>query len=138
MNVLLGELNDLKQFDQLQSLAREARDRGLKAALSLRQAELSAARSDFAAASDAGWKVYESKELPIDRIEWLCRVLASAREHERLIQVVEDRLRSSGKVEPQLLDWVALAYEAVGRSEAARRAATNPRDIHSPVKNQSE
>ena len=134
MNVLLGELNDLKQFDQLQSLAREARDRGLKAALFLRQAELSAARSDFAAASDAGWKVYESKELPINRIEWLCGVLASAREHERLIQVVEDRLLSSGKVEPRLLDWVALAYEAVGRSEAARRAATNPRDIHSPVK----
>lgn len=129
--IILNEVVDGRQVELAGILADEAKDASLKTSLTLRQAELYAARSNFDAAADLGWKVYEAKQLPEERIEWLCRQLANARRHDKLIQVVEERLRAGSGVDKQLLDSLATAYDVLGRPAAAKRVRTNGGDVKS-------
>ena len=126
---ILADLTDAAQGDQAARMGDEAKDRTVQAAFRLRQAELFLLRANLGAAADIGWTLYESKQLPAERIPWLFARLAAARQDERLIQVAEDRLRAGKALEFSVLDALATAYEAAGRPDAARRARTNARDL---------
>jgi hypothetical protein len=129
IHTILGDLTDAAQSEQAGELGNETKDKTAQAAFRLRQAELYLLRSNVDAAADIAWKLYETKELPADRFEWLCGRLAAARQDARLIRAVEDALRTGKTVSQPLLDLLAVAYEAQGRTGAARRARTNGRDL---------
>jgi hypothetical protein len=132
IQAILGDLTDAAQSEQAGQLGNEARDKTAQAAFRLRQAELYLLRSNVDAAADIAWTLYESKELPADRFDWLCGRLAAARQDARLIRAVEDALRAGKTPSQPLLDSLATAYEAQGRANAARRARTNARDMKPP------
>jgi tetratricopeptide (TPR) repeat protein len=132
IHTILGDLTDAAQSEQAGELGNETKDKTAQAAFRLRQAELYLLRSNVDAAADIAWKLYETKELPADRFEWLCGRLAAARQDARLIRAVEDALRTGKTVSPPLLDLLAVAYEAQGRTGAARRARTNAHDLKPP------
>ncbi len=134
---ILNELTDARQVELLAILSEEARDPWLKSALKLRQAEFYAARSNSDSAADIGWNLYEAGQLPEERAEWLCGQLAAAGRHDRLVLVVEDRLRSGTGVGKPLLDSLARAYDAVGRPDAARRARSNAGEVK-PSRNRAK
>jgi Ca-activated chloride channel family protein len=135
--IILNELNDQRQVELAGILAAEARDSWLKAALMLRQAELYAARANTDAAAEIGWSLFEAQQLPAERTEWLCRQLAASRRHDRLVQVVEARLRSGAAVEKTLLNSLATAYDVLGQPAAARRVRTNDSDLQSETSSKS-
>jgi hypothetical protein len=126
---ILADLTDATQGDQAAKMGDEAKDRTVQAAFRLRQAELFLLRANLGAAADIGWSLYESKQLPAERLPWLFARLAAARQDERLIQLAEDRLRAGKALEQSVLDALGTAYEATSRPAAARRARTNPRDL---------
>jgi len=130
--LLLGELTDASQVELVEALAAEADDRKLAVHLLVRQAELHALRANFPAAAEIGWKLYEAHELPEDQFDWLLDRLRAAEKNERLVQLVEEHLRSGKRLEQSQLDAAALAYEALGLRAAARRARTNSRDFNAP------
>jgi hypothetical protein len=126
---ILADLTDAALGDQAGKMGDEAKDRTMQAAFRLRQAELFLLRANLGAAADIGWTLYESKQLPAERIPWLFARLAAARQDERLIQVAEERLRAGKALEFSVFEALGTAYEAVGRPDAARRARTNARDL---------
>jgi hypothetical protein len=128
--LLLGELTDASQVEFVEALAAEADDRKLAVQLLVRQAELYVLRANFAAAAEIGWKLFTAHELPSDHFDWLLDRLGAAEKNERLVQLVEERLRTGKRLEQSQLDAAALAYEALGRPAAARRARTNSRDFN--------
>ena len=103
-----------------------------QAALHLRRAELFALRSNAATAADIGWNLYESKRLPAERFDWLFARLAAARQHERLIELAEERLRSGQTLGQKQLESLAISYDALRRPDAAHRARTNAGDYPPP------
>jgi len=133
--MILNDLNDPHQVELAGILAGEVQEQWLKAALLLRQAEFYAAMSNFDAAVDIGWGLYQARQLPDDRTEWLCRQLAAARRYDQLIQAVETRLRSGADVDKTLLESLAEAYFAVDRPDAARRVRTDAGDVRSDPQN---
>lgn len=132
VDLLLGELIDPAQADAAGKLAGEAKDKKTQTALRLRQAELLASQPGTQAA-EIGWTLYESKQLPENRFEWLFGRLFAARQDERLIRLAEDRLRAGKSLEQGMLDSLATAYDARGQRDFGKRARTNARDIKTPV-----
>jgi hypothetical protein len=112
----------------------EVQDKTAQSAFRLRQADLYLLRANVGPAADIGWTLYESKQLPAERIGWLFGRLAAAGQHERLIQLAESRLRTGKMLEQNVLNALAAAYDAQGRPDAAKRARTNARDLKPPPK----
>ncbi len=129
---ILGDLTDAAHSEQAGQLGDEVKDKTAQAAFRLRQAELYLLRSNVDAAADIAWKLYESNELADERFEWLCGRLYAARQDARLIHAVESRLRAGKAVDQNVLDSLATAYDAQGRTGAAKRARTNARDLKPP------
>ena len=130
IEAILADLTDPAHGDAAGRLGDEAKDKTAQTALRLRRAELFLLRSNAGAAADIGWNLYESKRLPANRWAWLFARLSAARQNERLIEFVEERLRSGQPLGQKLLESLAVAYEAVGRPDAAHRARTNASDVN--------
>jgi hypothetical protein len=124
---LFVEFRNPAQAEMAAALSAQAHDDRLRLALKVRHAELMAAGSNASLAADAGWKLYEGKQLPAGRFDWLAGLLVAARQDSRLIRLVEDRLRAGATLTDTQLDTLAAAYEAVGRPDAVRRARTSMR-----------
>ncbi len=127
LDLILGELKHPDQVEQAGLLAPAIHDRQLQAELLLRQADLFVLRSNARSAADIGWGLYIQRQLPTDRFDWFIERLRAAREYGRLIQFVEDGLRSDKTLSNGQLDALAAAYDALGRTDDADRARTNPR-----------
>ena len=105
-------------------MAGRTSDPQLKAALLLRQAELS---DDLDAQADLYWQVYQSGQLPENQFDPAYRAWNAAKQPERVIEAAEQWLRSGKPLSRQttaLADLVT-AYRAVGRDRDAQRAATS-------------
>jgi len=129
IEAILNDLTDPAQGDAAARLGDEAKDKAVQAALRLRRAELFALRSNAGAAADIGWNLYESKRLPAARTNWLFSRLIAARQHARVIQLVEERLRAGDRLNQKQLESLAVAYDAAGRPDDAHRARTNVSDL---------
>jgi hypothetical protein len=128
-----GEMAKSEESDLAGTLAQETKDPQIAAALWLAQAQNEVQRANATAAADIGWKLYEEHQLPADRFGWLIIQMHAARQHERVIWFVEDRLRAGEWVDPDVLQsTLPSAYEALGRTDAAKRARTQPRPPDSP------
>ncbi|RPI81373.1 MAG: hypothetical protein EHM42_10725 [Planctomycetaceae bacterium] len=113
---------DLETASQL---AQATDDDDLAAELWLRVADLASQMAQSEAAAEAAWKGYRLAPDRVDSPEWLCRILSTARQHDRLIQVLEAKLRSGNVLSQELIDLLDEAYTSVGRPVDAIRAATN-------------
>jgi len=129
---LVSDMTDPAHVELAGEIADEAQDPSAQAAVRLRQAELYRSRLNSRAAADIAWSLYESKRLPADRFRWLFERLASARQHDRMVRLVEDRLRSGKAVPQELLNDIAPVYELQGRPVDAKRARTNSLDFKPP------
>jgi hypothetical protein len=76
-----------------------------------------------------GWTLFEMQQLPADRFDWLLERLRTTRESERLIVLIEDRLRRGTALSQIQLDALVTAYDTVGRSDDSLRARSNARDV---------
>ncbi|MBI3864156.1 MAG: hypothetical protein HY290_19915 [Planctomycetia bacterium] len=132
-------VRELAQADEAHlagNLAEQAKDPQTAVILWLAQAEGEVEHANRAAAADIGWKLYEANQLPVDRYGWFIGLLQAARQHERLIWFVEDRLRAGDAVEADVLHTILpQAYEALGRKDAAIRARTHPIPPAQPDRN---
>jgi hypothetical protein len=130
---VLREMTQLEERDLAGPLAQETKDPQIAAALWFVQAENEVQRGNAVAAADICWKLYEERQLPTDRHGWFIAHLHAARQHERLIWFVEDRLRAGETIDPDELHTVVpAAYDALGRKDAANRARTQPRPPEPP------
>ncbi len=125
VEAILGDLTDPAQGDAAARLGDDSKNKAVQAALQIRRAELFALRSNAGPAADIAWELYQSKRLPARRHAWLFTRLAAARQHARLVEFVEARLRAGEKLNPKQLEALAAAYDAAGRPDAAHRARTN-------------
>jgi hypothetical protein len=114
------------------ALAEETKDRQIGTALLLAQADFEVRQGNSKVAADIWWKLYEEHELPVARFSLFVSHLHRARQHERVISFVEDRLRNGETVDISVIESVLpLAYDAVGRHNDAKRARTTPRPVES-------
>lgn len=125
---VVREMAQAEEFDLAGQLAHETKDQEIAAGLWLAQAENEVQRANAAAAADICWNLYEARQLPSDRYGWFLSHLHTASQHERVIWFVEDRLRAGEAVDFEAMhSIVPLAYEALGRTDDANRARTQPR-----------
>ena len=109
------------------SLAEHTHDGQIAAALWLIQADEEVQQSSPSAAADIGWKLHEAQQLPAERFDWFIARLHAAGQHERVISIVEDRLRDGQTVEANVLHSIlSSAYDSVGRKDDANRARSDP------------
>jgi hypothetical protein len=128
-NRILSELTDPAQIELAAQLELEANDEPLQVLLLLRRAELCAAALNRDDAANIAWSLYRTNRLPTDRFDWLSQRLSEAEKHDRLITVIESRLRSGSQLSQDRLHWLASAYSALGRPIDAARARTNDADL---------
>ena len=128
-DLILAELTSPDLVEQVGLLAQLTKDSPLQTRLLLRQADLYVARSNAVAAAGVGWRLFETRQLPADRFDWLLERLRNARDNERLILLIEDRLRRGAALNQIQIEALATAYDAVGRPNDSLRARSNPRDL---------
>jgi hypothetical protein len=128
-DLILAELTSPDLVEQAGLLAQLTKDPRLQTKLLLRQADLYVARSNAVAAAAVGWALFETRQLPADRFDWLLERLRNAGDNERLILLVEDRLRRGAALNQIQIEALATAYDAVGRPDDSLRARSNARDI---------
>ena len=87
-----------------------------------RQAELTV---DAAAAGELWWRVYQSGHLPDDKLLAACISMNDGGHSDRVVELVEAKIRASHRSAPNLLGVLETAYRRLGRAADARRAATN-------------
>ncbi len=85
-DLILAELTNTDQVEQAGHLAQLTKDVPFQTMLLLRQADLYAARSNAVAAADVGWTLFETRQLPADRFDWLLERLRNARDDRKLIR----------------------------------------------------
>ncbi len=74
---------------------------------------------DFKAAADIAWRLH-TEELPPGDFHWLCQHLSRADQSDRLISLLETRLRTTWPRHAIECDWLATAYNNTGRIVAGR------------------
>ena len=70
------------------------------------------------------WTVFESGQLPPERVAWAATLMNRAGQFNRVIRVVEARLRAGNTADPAAAWQLHLAYQSSERPLDARRAAT--------------
>jgi hypothetical protein len=90
--------------------------------LRLRQAELTL---DPLAAAQTAWQIHQSGRLPGDRLAWACRLWHGAEQPDRVVEAVEDWLRSRPSLPAGVAIQLEAAYADLGRGREAKRAATS-------------
>ncbi len=124
---LVSEIQKAKEAGQAGVLAEHTKDVQISAALWLTQAEHEVQQAKPGLAADICWKLYLAKQLPADRFGWFIVQLEAAKQHDRVIALVEERLRSGATVEHDVLHTtLATSYDAAGRKDAAARARSTP------------
>ncbi len=136
MKTLLDELIDPGLADEAGRLGADAKDEHCQLELRLRQSDLYNLKQNPQAAADVGWELYELKRLPSHRFDWLFTRLSSAGQPERLIRLSEQRMQAGATLNQEQLDSLAIAYEAMGRRDSAKRARSNASDLK-PVPNRN-
>jgi hypothetical protein len=119
-NLLAGYGN---RSDAAALLAAAAKNKGVPAgdryAILLRQAEF---ESDPNAAADLCWQVEQAGYLPSEKLRWACHRMNAAKQSDRVVAMLEQRLRRGVDVSPRVLSELEAAYLALQRPVDARRA----------------
>jgi hypothetical protein len=123
---LTRELTKAGETGKAGLLAKQTNDADIAAALWLIQADEEVQQANLAAAADIGWKLHETQQLPSGRFDWLIDQLHAAGQHERMITILEDRMRAGEPVAAKVLNSkLAAAYDAVGRKDEGTRARSD-------------
>ena len=88
-------------------------------AIMLRQAELELSPVE---AANLYWRIDEAGYLPSEKLRWACHQMNLAKQPERVIELLERRLRSDADVPPPVLSELEAAYLSQQRPLDARRA----------------
>ncbi len=123
VEAILAELTEPGQMEIAAELAGRAPGAEVKAALLLRQAELT---DDADAQAELYWRVYTSGQLPENQFDAAYRAWNAARQPQHVIEAAEQWLRAGNSfaLNTTALVDLAVAYRAVGRDRDAQRAAT--------------
>ncbi len=123
---------DRPRFAEVAAMLAEEAQRGEnQLAFWLRQAELT---DDPAVAGDIVWRLNESGQLTDGQLAWACGLWNGSQRPERVVQVVEARLRAGhDSLEPGVRGELAKAYELLDRPLDARRAWSIERPRFVPV-----
>jgi hypothetical protein len=112
-----------RRSDAAALLARAAQNKAIppgdRYAIMLRQAELELRPT---AAADLCWQVGEAGLLPPEKLLWACHQMNQAKQAERVVMLLERRLRSGVDLPPKVLAELQAAYLAEQRTRDARRA----------------
>ena len=123
---LTRELTKAGESGKAGLLAKQTQDAEIAAALWLIQADEEVQQTNLAAAADIGWKLHEAQQLPSGRFDWFVDRLHAAGQHERVISILEDRLRAGERVATKVVHSIlSAAYDAVGRKDEANRARSD-------------
>jgi hypothetical protein len=126
IEAVTGELEGPQNAEVAAMLAEQTRDPQLRAALWIRQAELTA---DSERAAKLAWKVEQAGQLDDEHLTWAFELWDEAGQSPWTIQVAQERLRAGGDLPPLARGELARAYRAVGRPQDARRADTFDPDV---------
>ena len=133
LEMILADVNAPSQAEVAGQLAGQTQDPRFKAGLLLRQADLS---ESLQTRADLDWQVYQAGQLPQDRFYSAYALWNHTKQHKRVIEAAEERLRSGKPLARQTeLQELEMAYRAVGRHHDAARAATS--DPEPPAKESS-
>lgn len=112
-------LPEIRWASAASSLAKESSVPDVQLALRLRQAELTEDAED---AADLVVATLGDRALPEDRLGWAAKVLINGHELERLVVLLEDRLRAKQRLSAELRQFLWQAYRLLHRDHDADRA----------------
>lgn len=127
--IVTAELNQPPHAEVAAMLAEKTPDPQLRAALWIRQAELTA---DEALAAQLVWTVHQAGRLADEHLVWAYHLWNAAGQGAWTIADAEQRLRSGGELPTHACRELARAYRAAGREQDARRADTFDSDPNNP------
>ncbi|MBX9791557.1 MAG: hypothetical protein K2Y37_21765 [Pirellulales bacterium] len=119
---VLGELHQPIDAEVAAQLAAAFDQPRVRWPLVMRQAELTV---DAAAAGELWWRAYQSGHLADDKLLAACVAMNDGGRSDRVVEVVEAKIRARHRTAPHLLAVLETAYRRQGRAADARRAATN-------------
>jgi hypothetical protein len=118
---LLDEWTEPEHAEVIGDLVSGTRDASLRYQLMWRQAVLTPGAK---ASADLIWQVAQADRLPKDTLAWACQELNRAKQPDRVIDLLESRLRDGSQLILIELAELKTAYEAVGRQQDAVRAGS--------------
>jgi hypothetical protein len=112
-------LAEIRRASDVALLAKQVADPDLLRAMIVRQAAL---MQDPAESAKLLVTALSNGELPDDQLPWAARVLLDGRQAQRLVSLLEDRLRRDKPLSPEVRELLQRAYESLNRPHDADRA----------------
>ncbi len=94
--------------------------------LLIRQAQIV---NDPQVSAQIAWALYQSKNLPADRTDWLLRLLLTARRNSDVVGILEPRIRRGERLTQSALQTLTAAYRDLNRQSDSFRAESHFRDV---------